>query len=55
MIKDIIKKSLDDGDLTAEEIAGLFRVHLFTHESALILSASRRKNGIASRGCAEVH
>jgi len=55
MIRDIIKKSLDDGQLSAEEITGLFTVHLFTEESALILAASRRKSEQASRGLAEVH
>jgi biotin synthase len=55
MIRDIIKKSLDDGQLTAEEIAGLFTVPLFTDESAMILAASRRKSDQASRGLAEVH
>jgi biotin synthase len=55
MIRDIVKKSLDDGDLTAEETAALFRVPLFTEESALILSASRKKSRIASHGLAEVH
>jgi len=55
MIKDIIKKTLDDGQLTDEEIAALFKVPLFTDESALMLSASRKKSGIASHGLAEVH
>jgi len=55
MIRDIIKKSLDAGDLTAEETAALFRVPLFTDESALILSASRKKSEKASHGSAEVH
>jgi biotin synthase len=55
MIKEIIKKTLDDGHLTNEEIAALFKVPLFTDESALILSASRKKSGIASHGLAEVH
>lgn len=55
MIRDIIKKSLDGGQLSAEEITGLFTVPLFTEESALILAASRRKSEQASRGSAEVH
>lgn len=55
MIREIIKRSLDDGSLTEEEIAGLFRVPLFTDESSLILSASRKKSERASGGLAEVH
>jgi biotin synthase len=55
MIQDITKKSLDNGELTAEEIAVLFEVPLFSDDSALILAASRKKSGIASRGLAEVH
>jgi biotin synthase len=55
MIRDIIKKSLDDGNLTTVEITALFEVPLFTDDSALILSASRRKSVKASRGLAEVH
>ncbi len=55
MIQDIIKKSLDDASLTAEEIAALFGAPLFSDDSALILAASRKKSGIASRGLAEVH
>jgi biotin synthase len=55
MIRELINKSLDDGYLSAEEIVELFSVPLFTDESALILSASRKKSGIASHGLAEVH
>ncbi len=55
MIRDIIKKSLDDGHLAADEIAGLFTVPLFTDDAALILAASRRKSEQASHRLAEVH
>ncbi len=55
MIREIIKKSLDDGSLSAVEVAELFRVPLFTEASALILSASRRKSEKASNGLSEVH
>ncbi len=46
---------MDGGILKAEEIAGLFKVPLFTDESALICAASRRKSKQASGGLAEVH
>lgn len=55
MIKEIIKKSLDGTSLSREEIASLFRIPLFSEESAMILAASRKKSESASNGLAEVH
>jgi biotin synthase len=55
LIKDIICKSLDDTTLTKEEIAALFKVPLFSEESAMIIAASRKKSESASNGLAEVH
>ena len=55
MIRDIITKSLDGTMLTKEEIASLFKVPLFSEESAIIISASRKKSESASSGLAEVH
>jgi len=55
VIKKILKKSLDGISLTRDEIASLFRISLFSDESALILAASRRKSESASNGLAEVH
>lgn len=55
MVKDIITKSLDRNMLTAEEIASLFKVPLFSEESAIIIAASRKKSEAASSGLAEVH
>jgi biotin synthase len=55
VIEEMLKKSLDGISLTRDEIASLFRVPLFSDESALILAASRRKSESASNGLAEVH
>ncbi len=55
MIRRIIEKSLNGEDLGAEEIAGLFEIPLFSPESALLLSAARKKSDRASGGLAEVH
>jgi biotin synthase len=55
MLEEIIKKSLEDAALTEEEIARLFRVPLFSRESAIIVSAAREKSERASNGLAEVH
>ena len=55
MVRDIIKKSLDRNMLAEEEIASLFKVPLFSEESAMIISASRKKSESASNGLAEVH
>ncbi len=54
-IHDLIKKSLEEGQLSTQEIAFLFRIPLFSEESALILSASRKKSEKACNGQAEVH
>ena len=50
-----VSKSLDGGVLNGEEIAQLFRVPLFSRESAMIISSARRKSERASHGLAEVH
>jgi len=55
MIIDIIKKSLEGGNLTADEIAQLFEVPLFSSESAMIIAAGRQKCEKACKGLAEVH
>jgi biotin synthase len=55
LVKDIINKSSDGKLLTEDEIALLFKVPLFSEESAIILAASRRKSETASNGLAEVH
>jgi len=55
LIRDIITKSLDGNTLTAEEIASLFKVPLFSEESGMIIAASRKKSESASSGLAEVH
>jgi biotin synthase len=55
LIKEILKKALDGTSLSGEEISSLFRISLFSEESAMILAASRRKSESASSGLAEVH
>jgi biotin synthase len=55
MIERIIAKSNDDQELTAEEVAALFEVPLFSPEAGLILSAARTKSARAAGGRAEVH
>ncbi len=42
MINDIIKKALNDEDLTREKIASLYRVQLFLPDSAKILEGPSR-------------
>jgi biotin synthase len=54
-IPDLIKKSMGNDKLSAGEIAQLFKVPLFSDESALIQVASYRKSKIASNNLAEVH
>lgn len=54
-VREIIRKSLDGELLTETEIASLFRVPLFSEESAMIIAASRRKSEEAGDGMAEVH
>ncbi|MFZ5908253.1 MAG: radical SAM protein [Nitrospirota bacterium] len=54
-VRKIIRKSLDGELLTETEIASLFRVPLFSEESAMIIAASRRKSEEAGDGMAEVH
>ena len=55
MEMEIVSKSLDGAVLNEEEIAQLFRVPLFSRESAMILSAAREKSERASNALAEVH
>jgi len=55
LVRDIITKSLGGTMLTKEEIASLFKVPLFSEESAMIIAASRKKSESASGGSAEVH
>ena len=55
MIKEILGKALDGTSLNRDDISSLFRIPLFSEESAMILAASRRKSESASKGLAEVH
>jgi biotin synthase len=55
LVRDIIKKSTDGILLTKEEITTLFKVPIFSEESAIVLAASRKKSEKASNGLAEVH
>jgi biotin synthase len=55
MIKKILEKALDGTVLTRDELSSLFRIPLFSEDSAMILSASRKKSETASNGFAEVH
>ncbi len=55
MIKKILEKALDGTVLTRDELSSLFRIPLFSEDSAMILSASRKKSETASNGLAEVH
>ena len=55
MIEEILKKSLEGISLSKDDISSLFRIPLFSEESAMILAASRRKSESASSGLAEVH
>ncbi len=52
---DLVRKSLDGGLLEKEEVAYLFRVPIFSEESAVIQSAGYRKSQKACEGSAEVH
>ena len=55
MATEIVRKSLDGTALKAEKIVQLFRIPLFSRESAMILSAAREKSERASNSLAEVH
>ena len=55
MVDQIIKRALESELISDEEIAQLFRVPLFSEESAKIISASRIKSENAGNGFAEVH
>ena len=54
-ISERIKKAVDGGELTGEEIATLFDMPLFTPESAQIQVAARKLSHDACGGNAEVH
>ena len=53
MIDDLLKKSIDGEDLTADELGTLFDVPLFLEESAKIVATSRVKSERACNGHAE--
>jgi len=55
LLRDIVTKSLDGTPLSEEEIFLLFQVPLFSEESGMIISASRKKSESSSNGFAEVH
>jgi biotin synthase len=55
LVREIINKSLDGTELSKEDVAHLFKVPLFSDESAMVLAASRKKSEKASNGLAEVH
>jgi len=55
MDMEIVSKSLDGEVLNQDEIAQLFRIPLFSRESAMVLAAARDKSERASNGLAEVH
>jgi biotin synthase len=55
MIDDLLKKSIDGEDLTADELGTLFDVPLFSEESAKIVATSRVKSERACNGHAEIH
>jgi biotin synthase len=54
-IKEILKKSLDGVNLSESDISLMFQVPLFSEESSLIISASRKKSEGASNNLSEVH
>ena len=55
MEMEIVRKALNGAVLNQEEITRLFRIPLFSSESAMILAAAREKSERASNGLAEVH
>ena len=55
VIHEIIKKSSGGEPLLKDEIASLFRIPLFSEESAMIMAASRKKSELASHGLSEIH
>jgi hypothetical protein len=55
LIKEFIRKSLSGKLLEKEEIASLFKIPLFSEESAMIIAAARKKSESASNGLSEVH
>lgn len=55
MVKKIVEKSLNGKKISAEGIAVLFRVPLFSEESAMIQASARQMSEKACGGSAEVH
>lgn len=55
IVNNLIQKSLGGLDLTEDEIATLFKIPIFSKESALIQAAGREKSEKACGGLAEVH
>ena len=51
----IVKKAMNDEELTEKEMGELFKVPTFSDESGRIISAGRRKSEQASKGLAEIH
>ena len=49
---EIVSKPLDGAGLNEEKIAQLFRIPLFSRESAMIISAARQKSERARNGLA---
>ena len=55
IINNLVQKSIEGADHTQDEIATLFKTHLFSRESALIQAAAREKSEKACASLAEVH
>jgi biotin synthase len=55
MIQKIIQKSLQDEELTENEIKHLFKVPVFSKDAAVLLWAAREKSSDTSNGFAEIH
>lgn len=55
MVKEVVAKALSGDTLDSNEIALLFKVPLFTYDSALIQAAAREMCEEASNGLAEIH
>lgn len=54
-VEDIIKKALDGGQITGDELKTLLAVNYLSEESFVIQYASRKMSAEASKGKAEVH
>jgi len=55
MIRKVVEKALSGDTLNQEETVLLFRVPLFSYDSALIQTAARQMCEEASNGLAEIH